>query len=349
MIDGITEAMREIFETTENDMIARANLALIKGAPINEVRSQLIQDGKIANTMMDKAVKKAAALGDFSPDKIIKNTKDGTAMLIASAGNYYKSALKNVERLRNTDKLHEAIFRQTQFGINNGIKVVYKDKRTMGYKEYMEMNIRTTIQNEIGETQLRIGSQNNIVFYLCNVYADCADDHADYQGKMYYDERYKSFGVGDEVGDFITRKGLLSVQEVRDELPFLTTRPNCRHDFMPITIEQALGENVDKMLVNLKLKKGTYKPKNYEKTQQQRNNERNIRFYKARRELNEKMYKEMPSSRFLEQISKDKVLVSKWQAKQRSLINDNPDLLQRDYRRETRDILLNDLGVKYNL
>ena len=39
MIDGITEAMREIFETTENDMIARANLALIKGAPINEVLS----------------------------------------------------------------------------------------------------------------------------------------------------------------------------------------------------------------------------------------------------------------------------------------------------------------------
>ena len=83
--------------------------------------------------------------------------------------------------------LKEAIFKQTQEGIDKGIKIRTK-RGNMGYKEYMEMAVRTTIQNEIGEQQLKFNVDAKVVFYISNVFQDSADDHADYQGKYYYDE-----------------------------------------------------------------------------------------------------------------------------------------------------------------
>ena len=47
------------------------------------------------------------------------------------------------------------------------------------------------------------------------------------------------------------------------------------------------------------------------------------------------------------QAAKDRVLTSRWQKHNRLLVKNNP-VLSRDYRRETRDILLQDLGVRYN-
>ena len=64
------------------------------------------------------------------------------------------------------------------------------------------------------------------------------------------------------------------------KIGWLGTRPNCRHRFVPITIEQA-GGNIDNLLNSLHLKKGTYRDGKYQATQKLRYIERNIRNNKA--------------------------------------------------------------------
>ena len=353
LTDEITEMLREVFETSEKNMIVKKNLFLVRGGKnisgfIKEVR----EDGERIQTYLNGIVKRSSELGGFKPEKILKNTEVGTKMLIESTIKSALSAQAKVSRLQRVIPLKEAIFQQTQRGINEGIAIVYRNKRSFGYKDYMEMNVRTTIQHEIGEQQLDSGVNARIVFYLCNVYADCADDHKDFQGLMYFDERWEGYNLKDEIKTEIRKlihsKNMMSVQRVRSDEPYLTTRPNCRHVLVPISIDQALGLSVDKLLNDLQLKRGSYRPKNYEQSQQQRYNERQIRFYKSRKEINEELLSKDPDNEFFKkQIEKDKGIVRAWQKKQRELVASNP-VLSRDYRRETRNVLLNDLGAKYN-
>jgi hypothetical protein len=183
------------------------------------------------------------------------------------------------------------------------------------------------------------------------VFQDSADDHADYQGKYYYDERYKSYGFTTdlltEIQNRINQLSMLSVQEVRDGEPYLTTRPNCRHRLTPISIKKVLNNLPDEIIADMRLSDGTYKDKNYMLSQEQRKNERMIRKYKARKEHNIKLYEQTANELYNEQSKKDNLLLRQWQQKQIRLVKANPQL-DRDYRRETKNIVLNDLGAKYN-
>lgn len=366
LTDEISDAMRELFETTEQNMISRVNSQLVDGMKsengsewqkiqnrkAKKLKELLKKDGIRSKKLIIQALEKASVMADFNPNKIIKDVEKRTDILIASAMREYQKQKKQVLKLEKTRPLEKAIFQQTQQGIQDGIPVFYKNKRKVGYKEYMEMNVRTTVQHEIGDRQLDAGSDANIVFYIVNEFADCADDHADYQGKVYYDQRFMSFNLNDEIkkriSSHIRKHRMKSVQQVRDKEPFLTTRPNCRHTLTAISIDQALGESTDSLLKELRLKSASYRPKNYEALQEQRRNERTIRHYKARKEMNEKLYAQSGSEYHKQQVAHDRALVTKWQKRQRSLLNSNPHL-ERDYRRETKKVLVQDLGAKYNL
>jgi len=337
--DAIALAMREIFETTENNMIARVNKSLIKGD--KTMLAQLLEsDKKKTLGLIDEVVERAGELTKTDLNKISKNSKRGTELLIKSAEKYHDKASKNIIRLSRTIPLKEAIFKQTQIGINEGLKITYKNGRQMGYKEYMEMNVRTTVQQEISASQLSAGGQAGVVFYITNHFADCADDHKAFQGKMYYDSRWKTFGYEkSDIQKIIDSKNMKSVQSVRDGKPYLTTRPNCRHTFTAISLEQAGGSN-KAVIDKLKLSSGSYRDKNYDDSQKLRYNERQIRFYKNRMEQNKLLGDIVPPG----VIAHDRVLISKWQKAQRSLTDSNP-ALSRDYRRETQKVLLYNLGV----
>lgn len=365
LTDEISETMREVFETTEQSVVTRINQTLYQGdlsdpetwkrnqARLNtKLKNGLLVDAKRARLLIRNAIAKAGEKYDFSPQKIYKEVDEKTAKLIDNAIIMHRSRVRQVLRLERTRPLAKAIFDQTQSGIDEGMPVATRKGSVIGFKEYMEMNVRTTVQSEISERQIEQGRITGIVFYIVNVFEDCADDHKDYQGRVYYDDRYASFPLKQEIKDqisaLIKSDNLLSIQEVREKDPFLTTRPNCRHAFNAISIDQALNIKPDKLVKDLGIKTGTYKPKNYKQMQEQRKNERTIRHYKARKEQNERLYKQRPTEELKNQIQKDKALVSKWQKRQRDLLEKNPTL-ERDYRRETRKILVNDLGAKYNL
>jgi hypothetical protein len=364
--DEVSLVMRELIETTENNVVYEIGLALNKGADKNDVttykKTQVIEKPKLTKKILSVVKESQSQLANVVENigtytgtdttQLQKKVTSGMVKLVNSAIGFHNQSVKRVVRLNNSKPLLDSILSQTQLGIDKGLPVTYANGRTVGYREYMEMAVRTSTQNEIGNMQLDTGARANIVFYVANEFNDCADDHVNYQGKVYYDERYLDFnltdGIKQNIGSYIKQKNLLAIQFVRDKSPYFTTRPNCRHTLTPLSIDQVLGEQVEQVKKDMFLKSDTYKPENYDALQEQRKNERHIRNYKARIEMNQKLYAETKNELYIKQSQKDNVMMRKWQLKQRQLLKSNPKL-ERDYRKETKKILVNDLGVRYNL
>ena len=333
MSEKLNQDLRQLYEATENNMKLESQKALKSGLNKSKLtkRLKIISDKSIE--MLDDIVEDKNVREHLKKDMDKYNRK-----IVISTVNGFMGALVAVRKLSKTKPLADAIYEQTQKGIDADLKIRIKG-RTWSYKAYMEMNARTTVQHNIGEEQLKVGKLAKIVFYICNVFADSADDHAKWQGKMYYDERWESFVEDKEtqkkIRGLIRKKRMKSVQWVKDKPIYLTTRPNCRHRLSPISINQA-GLSTEKVLNDLNLKAKTYKTDNYKATQQQRYNERMIRKYKARAESNKKLGYD---------TGNDTALVKRWQAKQRALVKSNSGL-ERDYRRESNFVIVQDLGAK---
>lgn len=352
MIDALTEEMRIVYETAENNMVAEVNSQIARDGISNIARRRVLENklGRIkleTDDIIDKMLSRVSVKEGVSLTSLVEENTLKTSEMALDAMQVYGRSMSRVIRLRSGDELKQSIVSETQRNIADGLKVTYRNGRTVGYKEYMEMATRTTIQREIGSSQLSSGERAGVVFYIVNHFADCADDHADYQGKIYYDERWRTFGYDEKdtsrIETIIRAKRMLGVQTVRDGTPYLTTRPNCRHTFTPISIEQAGGKPAD-IVREMKLSSGSYREGNYEATVKQRYNERQIRFYKNRMEQNEKINGILGGDALANQLQGDKMLVRKWQARQRDLINKNP-VLARDYRRETAKTVIFDLGA----
>ena len=251
--------------------------------------------------------------------------------------------------------LYDGILKQTEQGIENSPKVVYSNNRQVSFTSYMDMNVRTTLQQVGNEMQEQAGRNAGLIFWICSSHGDCANDHADFQGKVYIDEDWASM-VGqkdyDRVYDYIIANRIQTKQDIENEEPYLCTRPNCRHYFMPVSIEEVLGNSTKELLKDKHMIKGSYDSEKYQNLQRQRYEERNIRKYKQRLEQNELALKKMPvgeeKDKLEKLIQKDKRLVREHQGKVRTLVKQNP-YLDRDYDRENPRIVPSDLGVRFNL
>ena len=383
-MDTVYESLREVYEIAENDILIHTNLELfhdlknkdwkdyqLSTKRLKEVNAMLNKRGENLLKEMNKSTIKACEIVGIPSTKFVESNKEAIGMLLMSSREYYKDSVNKVWRITKGDDLKKKLIQQMQYGVANGLKVQYKTKpvkltpqdiskgivsktRTVGFKEYMEMAVRTAISHDIVEQQMELNATTHNVFFIVNSFGDCADDHKELQGRIYYDERWTSWDLPEEqkkiIQSLIANKQMLSMQYVQGDtgrvvpgtkikIGWLTTRPNCRHRFVPITIEQA-GGNVDALLESLKLKRGTYRDGKYKETQKLRYMERNIRNYKAQLYQAQKI-NDKDSIKFYSK------LVREWQAKAREQINDHP-YLERDYRRETRNVIVQDMGVRYN-
>lgn len=363
----IFEAMNELYESVQNNLILICNKQLFKNLKsknwkdiqlsqqsIKELKELLNTKAKELLEDMQESTLNAFKVAGVKPDKTLLATNEkAMGVVIGSARQYYKGSISKIWRLSNTDNLYDTILEQSKKGLEKGLPIRINN-RNYEYKSFMEMKVRTTISHQIVEQQQELNLETQNVFFIVNSFADCADDHKHLQGKIYYDKRYKSFNlpkeVKEQVAKIIKDKDMLSMQDAIDDPFWLTTRPNCRHRFVPITIEQAMG-NVNELLEKLKLKKGTYKDQNYQDSQELRYIERTIRKHKAQLKQCEELYKDEPTKKLEKNIKYYRKLVKKWQKKARDHIEAAKKrgfTLERDYRRETRKVIVKDLGVKYN-
>ena len=213
-------------------------------------------------------------------------------------------------------------------------KVIYSRARDIESKEKEQTIIDTIndsreeedtgrlVDNDTGETH---DFENEpIVFYLTSEHLDSALDHKDYQGKIYIDEKRERL-ITDEflkemIKDYIKKNDIKTFQWVIGRPVWFITRPNCRHWFRQITIEQAFSEQIEKLLRDYDMfspighrrwvqtlphstKKSRYKIENVKNIIEQ---------YKERLKTHEAMYREAPCEELKGAIVKDKLLISKW-------------------------------------
>lgn len=280
----------------------------------------------------------------------IDNAKRFNAESLARLANgAVKAKTEQVRILAATakpDDLYEAIKKQMPKGIENGIKVAYSDGSVRSWRSYMEMSVRTSVSAESSKMQAEAGAAAGIVFYACDEFADCAPDHADYQGKIYYNA---DAPIGDAEQEYIDQNGIMSMQDVMNGEPYLTTRPNCRHNFHALDSKEVLGgKSPSKIVEDNGYKFGEYDEKNYRALQEQRRNERMIRKYKLRAEAASKINGETSTRMMSPQREAAEAKVREWQSRQRDLMKENKGVLQRDYARENAKLMAEDVGVKYD-
>ena len=211
--------------------------------------------------------------------------------------------------------------------------------RTVSFRTYIEMKLRTDLNNLAIDTMNEAADQLGLVLYLCSSYGDCAPDHAAYQGRVYIKKNWKSFipkEIQPKYEEYIKANGTLYFEDVTQNKPWLCTRPNCRHSMTPITFEQAL--NVYKTLSELNKKaNGAYSPDKYKAMQQQRALERKIRELKLQKQGLEKQISSCTDGSVKTNLTQDLKAINSQirgsQAKIRSLIDANSNL-RRQYDRE---------------
>lgn len=238
------------------------------------------------------------------------------------------SYIYNASRRASVDELKKAIYHYTSTQATPP-KIAYRTEsgstRQVGWSSYMEMNVRTTLNNNLVDDKISTSDGMNDVFYTFDHFSDCAPDHIDYQDLVYYGE---NINYSEEAQKYIDENNLMSYESVVNGEPYMERRPNCRHQAKRIPFSM--------------LSDGTYKQKtinrgrDYEAVQQQRYNERQIRKYKERL-ANDKINGV--------DTHHNQALVTKWQKEQRELVKKED--LHRDYRREKVGYLIQDLGVKY--
>jgi hypothetical protein len=91
------------------------------------------------------------------------------------------------KKIFSGDELFKVIDDAMKTGIED-MFIITKKGRKMTFKAYQEMNVRTTLHKAALDYQYESAKEFGVVFYLCSYQSDCADDHKDYQGKIYYDE-----------------------------------------------------------------------------------------------------------------------------------------------------------------
>ena len=382
-IDDLIDILTEQYEKLENTFVIKNGEELLKflDNPKEWKRKQMLHRGRyrkdliseamarvelldrmtekvyyLANVEVDKDIIEITAdemiIRDDDPElskKILKEIHDMNVTEVSKLADttfkVHTASIRLVDSLATPDTLYDVVKDYTKKGIENGIKVVYRNGRVVKWKSYMEMNIRTTIHHEVAERQIKAGAKVNQIFYVCDHFSDSAPDHAPYQDKLYYNPECD---IPKEVMDFIQANGVLNMVEAQQGHPFICTRPNCRHNLHAIPTEQAMGKSVETIQKEEGIHYGTYKASNYARLMEQRANERAIRKWKLEKENAQILGQKIGDKELLAKAKTYQKRVSEYQKKQRELINQNKGVLKRDYSRENAKYLVDNLGVRYD-
>lgn len=144
-------------------------------------------------------------------------------------------------------------------------------------------------------------------FFLCSSHVNPAKDHAPYQGKLYYDESWESYVPADDadrIRAIIRNRKLLTIQYITGAPVYLTTRRNCKHYFINVSIDEVAHASA-KALVR---KHGMIQ-------KQDQPVSRNVLYYREyynRLKIEEALHVLVPNEKLAKDIAKDKRLLDKW-------------------------------------
>lgn len=138
-------------------------------------------------------------------------------------------------------------------------------------------------------------------FYLASSHNDCAEDHKDYQGRLYVDNTAPK-----EIMNYARSRNFLSLQWVMGDPVWFITRPNCRHYFVALSEEEVRK----KSLKHLKKKYKTHSEEGDRDLATPKTEA--IKEYTDRLRLLRALYNEYPTDKLKAEILKTELLLKKW-------------------------------------
>lgn len=201
-------------------------------------------------------------------------------------------------------------------------KVKHMDKmdhQVFEYARHVEANEKENIiDEEIGEAR-----SNHMVFYIVSKHGDCAEDHLNWQGKIYIDEKWRSVCNQTEIDaitEYIGRNRIRTFQWVIFRPVWMITRPNCRHYFKRLYTNTVLKKSVDEILRENNMISAKGKKRNIQSIQHdtreswytEENVDGILWQYEKRKRLHEKMKASNPCPAIQRAIQKDKLLINRW-------------------------------------
>lgn len=231
----------------------------------------------------------------------------------------------------NIRKIHNKIFKMTLKMPKMYLlmeKVSNKAKKSVDYRKTRDENAdlllllfskmqysnkaKKLINHEIGQKAekdkdlvikgyIKESEANDKWLYLASSHTDSAEDHAPWQGKIYYDEN-----APDEVKRFAHKNGYRSLQWVMGAPVYFITRPNCRHFFKSLDIDVVKNNSVKELTRKYKMHRidgdrSLATPKSIA-----------IEEYTDRLNLLQSMYNKHKTEHLRRDIEKTKLLLRKW-------------------------------------
>lgn len=110
-------------------------------------------------------------------------------------------------------------------------------------------------ENRANLRHKRIETRNSLrgdtIFFLCSKHNKPAEDHKDWQGLMYVDRYWRTKVSGSnyyKVASYIKNHDIATVQEIMGPPVYLTTRPYCKHFFIPMDTDEVLHSSIKKLV-----------------------------------------------------------------------------------------------------
>lgn len=158
------------------------------------------------------------------------------------------------------------------------------------------------------DDEMKEARKNHKIFYLVSSHDDCAEDHIDYQGKIYFDN--KMTPTKDEE-EYIIKNKIQSIQWVTFRPVWMVTRPHCRHYFKALKTDDVLSHSVRQLIRNHRMHHKTGK---YEmQTIREKTAEETLKAYRERLAYHQYLYSIHKTETLRKLIEKDKLLIKKWE------------------------------------
>ena len=144
-------------------------------------------------------------------------------------------------------------------------------------------------------------------FFLCSSHPKPAKDHAAYQGKIYYDEAWKDYVPEDDqavIRAIIRNRKLQTIQYITGAPVYLTTRRNCKHYFINVSVDEVAHASARSLLKLHGMVMEDEIPASRDKLY--------YREYYNRLKIEETLHKLVPNEKLAKDIARDKKLLDKW-------------------------------------
>lgn len=163
------------------------------------------------------------------------------------------------------------------------------------------------------------------IFYLASEHNDSAEDHKDYQGKMYIDKQWRSYIINKDlikiVEKYLHTHKTYYFQWVIGKPVWFITRPNCRHYFKVLSINEVINTPKEELIEKYKMHRAIGN-RQYVRTLEhsvsrewyadKRNAELLLLRYKNRLKIHVMLKQTYTNELIDHAIAKDKLLIAKW-------------------------------------